>query len=507
MMNPKHQKWWVLTAICFLMLLLNIDITALNLAVPPIAHDFHASLNDMQWLITGYVLMCAILTIPGGTWGDQFGHAKIFNIGALLFVIASLLAGLANSTSFLIAARCLQGVAMGISIPVAVVLIYAVFPKNQHGLAMGYTMACVGLGTAIGPTLSGFLLHYFNWRWIFFINVPIGLITVLCCLFAKPPFQKQHKKSLDWQGMLVLLPGLVGLSLASNQEQNWGISSWPFLTALFVGIAAFIVLYFVEKNKTNPAFNFSLFSIRNAWVTLVVRTNYQLIFIPLIFFVPIFLIDISGFSPIKTGLVMLFLTMILGTVSPFAGSWTDRVGIKRPLLFSLLLIVIATALFAVIPAHPTLSQLALPLILSGLSCSICYICTMNGFMASLKPEEQGMGSGIFFTLAWVSCGIGTGVMAMIVAFFSKKVVLQSIQRLGLHLSPLQLHELLRVATGIIPLDHLAQHTHATHLKTIATTAFMSGFHVSMWILTLLGIFTLWICFYYREDPFKNTSIK
>ncbi|GJM06660.1 MAG: MFS transporter [marine bacterium B5-7] len=504
MSTVNHKKWWVLTAVSLLCILLNIDVTAVNLAIPPIAHAFHADLNNMQWIVTGYVLTCAIFTIPGGQFGDRFGHALTFNTGTILFGLASLLGAMSQSTEVLITARIIQGIAMGIAMPVSIALIYDVFPVKQYGLAMGLVMASVGFGTAVGPTLSGVLLHYLDWRWIFYINVPICLLTFLVSLYGNPKHVEKKQVSFDLIGNLVLFVSLLGLALAANQGQAWGFQSIKFQTVLWGGLLAFIVLYFVEKNKAAPAFDFSLFSVHNFRTIFFIRVFFQMAVIPIFFFIPIYLSDIASFSSLETGMIMLFFTAVLGISSPFFGYWTDKMDVRTPHIIATIMMLIATTLFCYLPTQPSLVALSFPLILTGLSCSLIFIITMNGAISAVSPEKSGVASGVLFCFCWLTCGIGVGIFGTIIDYVSHGQVLHALQQLGMSIAPAEKEALLRAASGIVPLHQLVHNypAHSAQLLHITSFSFMSGFKLALRVITGFSLICVILSFF--VDPKKPT---
>jgi len=283
------RKWLALTGICLIMVMLGIDATALNIAIPVIADEFYSSLSSMQWVINAFFLLAAMVQILAGHIGDSYGHKKIFLITIILFVISSIGAGLSLNETMLISFRALQGLSIGFAYPQTIALIYDVFPKTEQGFARSFIVATMGIALAAGAPLGGFFVHTVGWRWIFYINIPIGLLsyvlTQIYCVSKKP----KTKKHIDFKGASLLILCLFGITFAFNQVQNWGFISAKFFIFFLGGIFFLYLLYRNEKRQEDPIVNFPLFKMRNFSINVTLRLVNQIVFsLPSLFSPPLF---------------------------------------------------------------------------------------------------------------------------------------------------------------------------------------------------------------------------
>ena len=260
-MQGVAKKWWVLTSMCLITMILAIDATALNVALPVISNEFQQSLTNVQWVINAFFLLAAMVQILGGHLGDSYGHKKVFLSSILLFIASSVGAGFATNEWVLIVCRALQGASIGVAYPQTIVLISEAFDAKQQSYARSFVVATMGIGLAAGAPLGGLFVHTIGWRWIFFINIPIGLALYILAQIACPKKQVLNRHSIDYKAVVLLILGLLGLTVAINQMQNWSI---VLFSAVFLAGAAFIyLLYRREKDLPLPLFDFSLFKLRS----------------------------------------------------------------------------------------------------------------------------------------------------------------------------------------------------------------------------------------------------
>lgn len=484
-MTTTNRKWWILFTMCLLTVMLNFDATAVNLAIPKIAWKFHANLASMQWVINGFVLFGALLQIVGGRLGDMYGHRRIFIIGTIMFIAFSVIAGVAYSEGVLIFARMGQGVALGIAYPMSIALTYAAFPREQHGVAMGFIMGTMGIWLGIGPTLGGVIIHYLGWRWIFYVNVPIGIFTIiLTYIFCRPVQEIKKRHTLDYVGAAFLMLGLLGVIVALNESQQWGVNSSVFIVTMVIGVSSLVILYFWEKRQQHPIVNFSLFKQRNFLLNNLIRIIAQLVFIPVLFFIPIYLQNILGYTPLFAGAIMLYLTVIIALLALFAGKIVDKIGVRIPNALAMISFAVGCIFLYEISPTAHLAFLATGLIFIGIGTGISSVSTTVGALSPITMKQMGMATGILMTIIWVSCAIGVALMGLILAFSGKAMLLSEITIKQLALTPSQTNELIRIAQGMAPLATLPELTH------IATNAFMHGFRVGILVLMLLSILGL-----------------
>lgn len=499
-MSVKYnRKWWVLFTACLLTVMLNIDATAVNVAIPAMAHQFHADLASMQWVINAFVLFSAMFQIIGGRSGDIYGHRNVYVIGTVIFIVASSLSGFAINAQMLIAGRALQGFALGIAYPMTMALILNAFSEKEHGLAIGVVMGTMGVSLAIGPTIGGFILHYMSWRWIFFINLPVGLLTVLCTyLFCpKDVIGKQSNMKLDLKGGLFLCLGMLGIILALNQSQVWGVQSPAFIVTFLLGVLFIITLYYVERNKASKLIDFNLFKNLHFSVNSIIRVIAQMVFLPVLFFIPIYLQNIMLISAVKTGLILVVCTLFVGLVSPIAGKLVDRYGFRAPNVFSMIFISIGCFIFSCLPVKLNLAMLFVALAITGIGVGINFVSSTSGALSQISKTESGVASGVFFTIIWASCALGIAFFGSVLTHYADNKLSAAISSFKFLMTSSQHATLERVTHGLSPVSivHAAFGNIATpKMIDIVQSAYLHGFRMAFFLLAILSAIGILMAF-------------
>lgn len=486
------KKWYVLISMCLLTVMLNIDVTALNIAIPVISHEFQASLSQMQWVVNAYVLMSAMLQILGGKLGDAYGHRKIFLLGTALFILSSIGAGFSFDAPMLIGFRVLQGISLGIAYPMTIVLAFASFPKTQQGFALSLIVGAMGLSLAIGPPIGGILVETAGWRWIFYVNVPIGILAyILAAAFCKKE-KIEKTPPIDLKGASLLILSLFGIVFSLNQAQDWGFGSPLFLSLFIGGILIGAVLYLAEKKAADPIVEFSLFKHRNFLFNNLIRLVVQLIFIPVLFFVPFYLQNISQVPSLASGFAMMAMTVVIGVLSPIAGKWVDKIGDKIPTIASMVLFLLGSLPFLFFRTEPNWLLLSAALALIGAGTAIAFVSTVTGALAPIPASKQGVATGIVFTIAWLGCALGIAISGAAIALKSHAALLS-------HTAASD--AAFRAARGLSPLSQLGD----PQMEAWAGSAFMEGLSLAALIWVGLSLFGLVLALLQKKPPPKEKA--
>ena len=258
----ENRKWWTLAAVAFGLFMIMLDNTIVNVALPSIEHSLHMSISSLEWIVTAYALTFAALLITGGKLGDMFGRRKMFVVGLAVFTLASLACGLAPSAGFLIGARAVQGIGAALMNPATLSIITATFPPKERGQAIGIWAGVSALALAIGPLVGGLIVDNINWHWIFYVNVPVGVVgIVVSYFFITESRDTSHEQSIDLPGLVTSGAALLALSYALIEGNKHGWTS-PEILGLFAGaavlLAAFVLL---ELRQRLPMLDLSLFKI------------------------------------------------------------------------------------------------------------------------------------------------------------------------------------------------------------------------------------------------------
>ncbi len=468
--------------------MLGVDATVVNMVVPAIAQEFYAKLVSVQWVVNAFFIFASMVQVLGGHLGDSFGHKKTFLYALFLFVLSSLGAGISFSENMLILFRALQGVSIGIASPLTITLLAEAFPKEEQSYARSFTVASMGIALAIGAPLGGFFLHTLGWRWIFYINIPIGVFCFLVACIACKSVPSGNKK-FDKIGMAFLMFALFILAFSLNQLSIWGAFSGKFLLGMVVSIALFFLLYRREKKSLLKTFDFTLFLERNFSINNFLRVVTQIIFLGTLFFAPLLLQNILGISPLHTGLFLLFLMLVITLISPFAGKWIDRSGDKFPNQLSMVFFMIASVCLIVAPFSWFLLWLCISFVFFGASIAISFVATIAGALHSVTFEKLGRASGIFFTIAWLACSLGVSITTAIIDFVATR-------------SPFSQTPLLsRAAKGLLPFSVIRESFSWQTWQEVVQT-FIQAIRYNAWGFFLLAFLGFFLSFFLKKRPFS-----
>jgi EmrB/QacA subfamily drug resistance transporter len=438
MRSRRGNPWAVLIVVSLGFFMTLLDLTIVNVAIPNMIERLHASLDDVLWVINAYALVLAVLLITAGRLGDLFGQRTVFFAGIALFTVASVACGFAPSAGYLIAFRAVQGLGAALLMPQTLAILTMVFPAERRGAAFGIWGAVAGIATIAGPTLGGLLVTAFDWRYIFFINLPVGIVVLVLTFLLIPDLRTDRKHSFDVAGVLLASGALLAIcyALVEGQKYNWGtINSFvsiPLLLAVGVVLLGIFVFVQARRQDGEPLVPFALFKDRNyALMNLVsgfISIGMLGIFLPF----SIYLQDVLGFSALKAGLTMAPASVIAMFVAPVAGRMSDRIGGKYILMTGLVLF--AGGMGGVVLLAQTSSAwytfLAPQLVAGvGIGCTFAPLTTVA--LHNINPMMAGAASGMFNTTRQVGTVIGTaGVGALLQNRLAAGFVSQVQQRAG-----------------------------------------------------------------------------
>lgn len=302
---PVTQRpWLVLAIMCVGFFMALLDGSIVNIAIPTLIDGLDASYDQVLWIIDGYMLVFSVLLITTGRLGDIYGYRRLFLIGITLFTVASALCGLSESPDWLLAARVLQGLGGALLFPQVISSILTIFPSQLRGRAFGLFGAIVGFAPIVGPVVGGFLLAHLSWRWIFFINVPIGIVTALLAVRYVPVMRPGRSNSLDLTGVALATTGLTGIvfGLIEGERYDWGTITGPISIASVIIAGVVLLVLFVlwqHRRKTDSLMPLPLFNARNFSVGNGVGFIFQLGMIAIAFVLVLYLQTARGYSALE----------------------------------------------------------------------------------------------------------------------------------------------------------------------------------------------------------------
>ncbi len=406
---------WTFVVTSLALVMVTLDNLVVTTALPVIRKDLGAGIEGLEWTVNAYTLTFAVLLLTGAALGDRFGRRRMFAIGLGIFTAASAAAALAPSIEALVAARAAQGVGGAIITPLTLTLLSASVPAEKRGLALGAWGGIGGLAVALGPLVGGAVVSGLSWQWIFWINVPLGLVLIP---LAWRRLDESHGPSgkLDLPGLMLVSFGLLGIvwGLVRGNGQGW--SSPEIVSALVGGAALVVAFVFWELRTKAPMLPMRFFRNRTFSATNVASLLMFFGMFGSIFLLAQFFQTVQGYSPVASGLRILPWTAMPIFIAPLAGALSDRIGGRPLMALGLTLQAIGLGWIAAIGSATTpYGEFVLPFIVSGAGMALFFAPVANVVLSSVKPEEEGQASGANNAIRELGGVFGVAVLASIFA--------------------------------------------------------------------------------------------
>jgi EmrB/QacA subfamily drug resistance transporter len=416
MAQARTNPWLVLLVLTTGFFMILLDTTIVNVAIPAMSAGLNTTLDQILWVLNAYILVYAVLLITAGRLGDLYGQRNLFAIGLFVFTLASALCGFAQNANELIGARILQGIGGAILTPQTLSIITTLFPPERRGAAFGIWGGVAGLATITGPTVGGALVTYIDWRWIFFVNVPIGIAALIATFAIIPDIRPGRRHGWDFMGVFLSTAGLfaVVFGLIEGQRFNWGeIGSYGITIPEVIvgGVVLLVVFIFWERYQAEPLMPLSLFRDRNFavanWVAAAISFGMLSLFLPIV----IYLQSVRGFTALVAGLTFAPMSLTSMVVAPFAGRFADKVGGKYILLTGITLFTIGFGLVAIVAGpDSTFITFLGPAIIAGAGMGMTFAPMTTIAMRNITPQMSGAASGILNTTRQLGAAIGSAVV-------------------------------------------------------------------------------------------------
>ena len=414
LITDENRKWWTLGAMCFALFMIMLDNTVVNVALPSIQKDLHASISGLEWTINGYTLSFAVLLATGGRLGDIFGRRRMFLFGVIIFALSSATAGLAANSTDLVISRVVQGVGAALMMPATLSIITDAFPASERGKAMGMWAGVSALALAVGPVLGGFLTEHVSWRAIFYFNIPVAIGAVTAALFAvRESRDTTVGREVDYAGVVALTGGLTALILALVEGNSWGWGS-PEIVALLagavLGLGAFVA---IEGRVKVPMVDFSLLSDRNFLGAVVVALIVSFAMLGVFFFLALYMQDILLYSPLEAGVRFLPSTLMIVGVAPLAGRLSDRYGPRWLIAGGLAIVAASLYSFSGIAVDSGYLDLLPGFMLLGIGIAMTMSPMTSAAMNAVPVQKAGVASGVLSMFRMVGGSLGVAVTGAI----------------------------------------------------------------------------------------------
>ena len=424
--TEKTKRWWALFVLCLGSLMIVLDATIVNVALPSIKANLGFSDSGLAWVVNAYLLTFGGFLLLGGRLGDLFGHRKLFIGGISLFTFASLMCGIAGSEVFLIAARALQGFGGATASAVALSLMMNLFTEPQErAKAMGYFGFVSSAGGSVGVLLGGILTGSFDWHWIFLVNLPVGIAVVILALIYLPKHTAQaDAHHLDVAGAVTVTSSLMlaVYGIVGGNEAGWGSPrTLGFIGAALVLLAVFLL---IERKAHSPLMPLSLFRFRNVVIANIAGVLWAAAMFAWFFLSALYLQLVLHFTPLQIGLSFLPANLIMAAFSlGLSAKIVNAFGLKKPMMFGLALAACGLALFARAPVAGSFLLDVLPaMVLLGIGAGIAFNPLLLAAMNDVPPEESGLASGVVNTSFMMGGALGLAILASIAASRSMPLI-------------------------------------------------------------------------------------
>lgn len=443
------RSWIVLISIGILLFLTNIDYTAVNLTFVPIAEEIGTDLNKLQWLLSAYVLVWAALVIPAGRIADLYGKYKTLIVGLLLFMVGSCVTGLGQSIDILIWGRILQGIGAAVFTAPAWASIMTLAPPEKQGFVMGVIMSFCGLGLATGPTIAGFIIEEASWRWIFYINIPLGLIVIAALMFYAPTdILPEKREKIDFIGTFLLASGLCTTVYALNQIEVVGLQSTDFWSMLSIGL--FLIGLFIMWNKRRkmPMVPSHLFRNKPYMAATLGEFLMAMNFSMILVLMGLYLQNTLHYSTYETGLMFITMTLTMGGLSPVGGKMIDRFGVKMPMVFGALITAVAMGMMALLGTDSSPFYVIITLFFAGTGLGAYFTGCNTAMLWSAPQKDLNVASGVYMMFMMMGNTLSVILSTSLVVLFGRNFLFETTQEHGIILSPEQYQNLVGIISQV-----------------------------------------------------------
>lgn len=482
---PEIAKPWVLAVTILASTLSYIDESVVNVALPTIEGDLHASAAVVQWLVNAYMLSLTALVLIGGAAGDQLGRRRIFIAGTAIFAAASLWCGLASDIAQLMVARIVQGAGAALAIPCSLAIIGATFDESERGRAIGTWAAFSAIAAAFGPVLGGFIVDHASWRWIFLINPFVALPTIRIALRHVPESRDpQAPPGLDWGGAALALAGLGSLVYGLIEAPERGVADARVDVALAVGVVLLLGFLVQERRGRAPMMPLALFRSRAfAGVNLLTLSLYAGLG-GAFFLLPFLLIQVHGFSATLAGAMFLPFTAIMAGLSRVAGGLVDRFGARLALIVGPTIAAAGFAALALTPAQSSYLGLLPAMLVLGLG-MVVTVAPLTTTVINAVPERQaGIASGINNAVASLASLLAIAILGAVTLAVHDRAIERALAAPTLSA---EVRQAVTMARGKFAADTALAGDEAKIARTIVRQSLHEGIDLAFWLAAALAL--------------------
>jgi len=477
--QAEARRWWILVVLCFSLLVIVLDNSILNVAIPTIVRDLDATNSQLQWIVDAYTLVFAGLLLTAGSLGDRFGRRPALQFGFVVFGLGSIAAALASTANQLIATRAFMGIGGAFIMPATLSIITNVFPGRERGKAIGVWAATAGVGVALGPLTGGFLLEHFYWGSIFLVNVPIVVVGVIAGVFLIPDSKDPNPPRLDPVGAVLSITGLSALLYAIIEAPSKGWTASSTLTSFFVGGVLTAAFFVWEVRSDHPMLDLSFFknprfSVASAAIMVTFFSMFGSIFVLTQYFQ-----FVLGYSPFETGVRLLAFAIPMMILAPLSAKFVERLGTKVVVVTGLGLITTGLALSTGLTTTSSYFEIAWRMVIMASGMALTMAPATTSIMGSLPLAKAGVGSAVNDTTRQMGGAVGVAVVGSVFASIYGAQVRDAVAGKGL---PPAAVEGAKDSLGFaLVVAKQIGGAAGDAFAAAARGAFVDGFHAGLWV--------------------------
>ncbi len=492
-MEKGQSNWRALIGISIAGFLGCLDLTIVNTALPAIQANLNLTVTQLQWIMTILLLALTAFMVISGKLADLYGRRLCLYLGMILFALSSLGVGFSSDIQFLIVFRFLQGLSIAFLYTAPVAIIPSIFPAHHQGRATGLLIGANGLGLALGPVIGGLIVSTIGWRWIFFINPPIILISFIFCWnqLVESKSNTTNRK-IDWYGFVLLLITVPAGILALVQGETWGWLSLPIISLFLITIIGLVIFYFVESKVTAPIIEFHLLANRIFLIGLTANFALAMFYAVNFFLIPLYLHYIHSLEGYQIGLSLLPATFMVAILSSTTGKIVSKYGPKWILCTGLLLFIISGILQSQFGVHTSIYVILFSYLLFGIGWACILSPSIVAALSSIPKESAGVGMGTVGTLHNLGGAIGLALGTLLYNLLSKSELVSSLKKINIQSGDW-------VNQAIANTDNalkILQNNTTLDIHSITTlfhNYFLKGYQGAMWLVvisSLVAFFTV-----------------
>lgn len=505
-MSPRLGRTQTLIAMVAAAGIVQLPTAAIVVALPTIHAEFDASISELQWTVTAFYIPFASLLIVAGRLADVFGRKRLLLAGTGLFAAGSVLAAAAPDAQLLIAGIALAGIGGALIMPSSMSLLTNVFTGERRGFAVGMWGAATELVSGAGVVVGGVLTGELSWRWIFAVNVAVALVIALLAMRWTPESKDPRaSRQVDLTGALLVVTGLTAISLALIQGAAWGWGSAAVISLLVTGVVAFAAFALAERRSANPLVDFDFFRRRNFTGATTTIFVIDFSFGALLFFLPLYLQEILGYSPVETGVLLLPMTGLMVVASPLGGKLAARVGPRPPIVGGLGLMVAAIFWISTVDLSSSFGTLWIPTTMLGFGIGLALTPMNLAAMNAVSRDHAGAAAGVLVTLSGLGATLGVAVTGALFNEIQTSRTVDFVGDAGASVSREKATELDGVLAGAPGAEHTLREVSGASpgaVKEAVREAFVSALGTSLKLsaVLVLGGVLLAAALLRKQDP-------